>query len=126
MARAVLAYARYAFIRQTVAGVGRPKLLILEAGQTCGCADPKLALFVFVQKLDLAAADFMGIFGIEHLEAHSVKANQSLFGCHPEITVVSLEYGVNGVVWQALFSLPNIMPVLTQQTRRVKGKYKTR
>jgi len=37
-----------------------------------------------------------------------------------------LEYGVNCVVWQTLFSLPEIVPELVQHPRGVKRKYQPR
>jgi hypothetical protein len=110
---AVLANARYAFIRQCWTG-GRVELLVLEAREPGGGANPQLALSVFEENLYLVAGDFGRILGIEDLETHSVEANESFLGRQPDIAVLSLENGANSIVWQPLISLPDIAPELVQ------------
>ena len=79
-----------------------------------GCADPQRTVGVGVQSLGIAVAKRGSVLPIEHLKLHSVKADEPLLSSKPEVAVLGLCDGLNGVLRETILNLPDIMGVHPQ------------
>jgi hypothetical protein len=67
---------------------------------------------VFQQRQHITVLDGRRIPLVENGEVNAVEAGESGLGAEPEIAVARLDNGLDGILRQALFSLPDIVIVL--------------
>ena len=63
------------------------------------------------------------ILGIEGGELQAVKAHQAAFGRQPQIAIVRLDYGADGVLLKAAFRLPSLALEAGEWFGRIERSY---
>ena len=127
VALAVLKQRQDHIIRQPVLrGVGA-ELSILEPIQTTARrTDPEVSQPVGQKRRDVISAEGRRILLVEYGEAHTVKPDQALFRCQPEVPVGRLSNRGDRRLRQAAFEAPRLMDVLANGLFRIQAPGRAR
>src|ERR671912_1125575 len=93
-----------------------------QADQAFRGADPKRALPISQQGANVIALELWRILFIENSKSYAVEASQTLLSPDPDVTIRGLCYGVNGVLWKAIFRKPHLMAKLGKLALRIEGE----
>ena len=106
--------------RQTLLGGVCVGLTIGEPNESFRRAQPERAPFVLHDGAHVVALELRRVLLVEDDEAEAVEAREALFGRSPDVAVAHLYDGVDCVLRQSVFGLPNLSAELCEFTSRVE------
>jgi hypothetical protein len=91
----------------------------VPANESVRCANPQTALAIFDQEANVVTLERGRIFFVEDGEVQTVKTRETFLCSDPEITILGLDDGLHGVLWQSVFREPRLVTKLFEMTVRI-------
>ena len=84
--------------------------------------DPECAITAFEQAPDDAGRQRGHVATVEDRETYAVEANERTLGAEPQVAVAGLGDRADGVGWQAVLLIPDLVDVLVERFAGVERK----